>query len=49
MHRGNVVLHAKTEEKHSLTVNDLLARFEDLRRRDQMDGPAAEMLRRQYV
>jgi hypothetical protein len=30
-------------------VNDLLARFEDVRRADQLDEAAAEMLRRAYV
>ena len=49
MHRGNVVMHVGPEEKRNLTINDLLARFEDLRRRDQMDAGAAEMLQRQYV
>jgi hypothetical protein len=36
-------------EKRRARVDDLLARFEDVRRREQLDETAAEMLRRAYV
>jgi putative tryptophan/tyrosine transport system ATP-binding protein len=36
-------------DKRRLRVNDLLARFEDLRRADLLDESAAEMLKRNYV
>src|SRR5438093_9290886 len=49
MHRGRVVHELRGAEKRRLRVEDLLARFEDLRRADQLDETAAEMLRRNYV
>jgi ABC-type uncharacterized transport system ATPase component len=36
-------------EKHRLRTDDLLARFEEIRRADQLDESAAEMLSRLYV
>jgi hypothetical protein len=36
-------------EKQRLRPADLLARFEDIRRSNQLDQSAAEMLRAQYV
>jgi putative ABC transport system ATP-binding protein len=49
MHRGRVVHDFRGAEKQRLRVNDLLGRFEDLRREDQLDETAAEMLARAYV
>lgn len=49
MYRGQVVHDFKGAEKERLRVNDLLARFEELRRGEQLDEPAAELLRRVYV
>jgi putative tryptophan/tyrosine transport system ATP-binding protein len=49
MHRGRVVHDFRGAEKQRLRVNDLLARFEDLRREEQLDETAAEMLARAYV
>jgi putative ABC transport system ATP-binding protein len=49
MHRGRVIHDFSGMEKRRLRVNDLLARFEDVRRREQLDPTAAEMLRRTYV
>ena len=36
-------------EKRRLRTENLLARFEDLRRADQLDETAAELLQRAYV
>ena len=49
MHRGEVIHDFVGAEKRRLRGNDLLNRFEDVRRADQLDESAAEMLRRLYV
>ena len=49
MHRGKILHDLRGAEKQRLRVDDLLARFQDVRRRDQMDESVAEMLRRNYV
>ena len=49
MHRGEIVLDLRDAEKRRLRVNDLLSRFEEVRRADLLDETAAEMLRRTYV
>ena len=50
MIRALVVIHDfRGAEKKRLRANDLLARFEDVRRADQLDESAADMLRRLYV
>ena len=49
MHRGNVLHDFRGAEKRRLRADELLARFEDVRRADQLDESAAEMLRRLYV
>ena len=49
MHRGSVVQDFSGAEKKRIRVDDLLARFEEVRRADQLDETAAEMLRRVYV
>ncbi|HSP99623.1 MAG TPA: ATP-binding cassette domain-containing protein [Candidatus Dormibacteraeota bacterium] len=49
MHRGRIIHDFRGAEKHRLRVDDLLARFEDVRRGDQLDESAAQMLRRAYV
>jgi putative tryptophan/tyrosine transport system ATP-binding protein len=49
MHRGRILHDFRGAERHRLRVDDLLARFEDVRRGDQLDAAAAEMLRRRYV
>jgi putative ABC transport system ATP-binding protein len=49
MHRGRIVHDLRGAEKRRARVEDLLARFEDLRRADQLDHSAAEMLRRVYI
>jgi putative ABC transport system ATP-binding protein len=49
MHRGTIVQDFRGAEKKRIRVDDLLARFEEVRRADQLDETAAEMLRRVYV
>ena len=49
MHRGRVIHDFRGAEKQRLRIDDLLARFEEVRRSEQLDESAAEMLRRLYV
>ena len=49
MVRGRVIHDYSGADKKRLTPEDLLARFEEVRRADQLDESAAEMLRTQYV
>ena len=49
MHRGRIIHDFRGADKRRLRVNDLLARFEEVRRADQLDEAAADMLRRAYI
>jgi putative ABC transport system ATP-binding protein len=49
MHRGRVIHDVKGTEKRRLRPDDLLARFEEVRRGELLDPGAAEVLRREYV
>jgi putative tryptophan/tyrosine transport system ATP-binding protein len=49
MHRGQVIEDLRGAEKRRLRVDDLLARFEEVRRADRLDETAAELLRTRYV
>lgn len=49
MDRGRIVHDISGQEKQRLRPEDLLAHFEEIRRANQLDESAAEMLRRQYV
>ncbi len=49
MVRGRVLHDFQGAEKRRLTPEDLLARFEEVRRSEQLDESAADMLREQYV
>ncbi len=49
MVRGRVLHDFQGVEKRRLTPEDLLDRFEQVRRSEQLDESAAEMLREQYV
>jgi putative tryptophan/tyrosine transport system ATP-binding protein len=49
MHRGQVIHDFRGAEKARLRADDLLNRFEDVRRAEQLDESAAEMLQRLYV
>ncbi len=49
MHRGRIIHDFHGAEKRRLRADDLLARFEEVRRGEQLDESAAELLRRTYV
>jgi putative ABC transport system ATP-binding protein len=49
MHHGSIIYDASGAEKRRLRVEDLLHRFQEIRRRDQLDESAAEMLRKNYI
>jgi putative ABC transport system ATP-binding protein len=49
MHRGQIIHDFRGADKRRLRVNDLLARFEEVRRADQLDEAAADMLKRAYI
>jgi putative ABC transport system ATP-binding protein len=49
MHRGRIIHDFHGPEKRRLRADDLLARFEEVRRGEQLDESAAQLLRRAYV
>lgn len=49
MHRGKVVLELNGDQKRRVRPEELLGRFEELRRADLLDESAAELLERAYV
>lgn len=49
MDRGQIAFDISGVAKRRLKADDLLSRFEELRRANQLDESAAEMLRMQYV
>ncbi|HJY79995.1 MAG TPA: ATP-binding cassette domain-containing protein, partial [Candidatus Binatia bacterium] len=49
MHRGCILHDLHGAEKRRLRVEDLLARFEEVRRGELLDETAAHLLRRLYV
>ena len=49
MHRGRIVADISGAEKNRLRPGDLLDRFDAIRRREQIDLSAAEMLRETYI
>jgi putative ABC transport system ATP-binding protein len=49
MHRGRVIHDFRGAEKSRLRVDDLMSRFEQVRRAEQLDETAAEMIRQAYV
>ena len=49
MHRGELIHDLRGPEKRRLTPSDLIERFEELRRQDQLDEIAAEMLKASYI
>ena len=49
MHRGRLLHDFAGAEKQRLRPEDLLARFDDVRRTELLDDSAAEMLRTRYV
>ena len=49
MHRGSVAYRFEGADKQRLRVEDLLARFEELRRREMLDESVANLLEETYV
>src|SRR4051795_6730733 len=49
MHRGQVLHDLQGPERARVRPEDLLKRFDDVRRREQLDSTVAEMLQRNYV
>ena len=49
MHKGRVLHDLQGSERARVRPEDLLSRFEDVRRREQLDGAVAEMLAGTYV
>lgn len=49
MHRGRVLHDLRGAEKRRLRAEDLLERFDEVRRREQLDEGAAAMLRERYI
>ena len=49
MHKGQVAYRFAGADKQRLGADDLLARFEDLRRREMLDETAATLLEQTYI
>ncbi len=49
MHKGNVLHDFNATQKNRLRIDDLLIRFENVRRRELLDESASEFLRSRYV
>ncbi len=49
MNRGQIIQDFQGAEKRRLRVDDLLTRFDEVRRAEQLDETAAQMLERLYV
>src|SRR5205823_12703389 len=49
MHHGRIIQDFHGAEKKRIRVDELLARFEEVRRAELLDESAAEMLRRVYI
>jgi putative ABC transport system ATP-binding protein len=49
MHKGQIIDDISHEEKHRLTVSDLLDKFAELRKSELLTDEMLETLRREYV
>ena len=49
MHRGEIVADLQGPERSRARPEDLLARFDGIRRRERLNTSAAEILRQQYI
>jgi putative tryptophan/tyrosine transport system ATP-binding protein len=49
MHQGGIIMDCEGAAKRRLRADELLRRFEDLRRRELLDEGAAELIRVAYV
>jgi putative ABC transport system ATP-binding protein len=49
MHKGRIIHDLKGSERARVRPEDLIRRFDHVRRREQLDGDVAEMLAANYV
>jgi len=49
VHKGDIIHDVEGAEKSRLRVSDLLDKFNEVRRREQLDESAAEILRKRYI
>jgi putative ABC transport system ATP-binding protein len=49
MHKGQIIHDYKGATRQGVRSEDLLHRFEEVRRREQVDVRVAELLQRMYV
>ena len=49
LHNGKIVYDIKGDEKRRVKAGDLLALFDEIRRKEQVDPTTAEMLMKNYV
>ncbi len=49
MHKGNLLHDVNAHEKQRLRIDDLLSRFENVRRRELLDESVADLLRLRYI
>lgn len=49
MHKGRIMHDLQGNERARVRPEDLLSRFEDVRRREQLDGSVAELLTASYI
>jgi putative ABC transport system ATP-binding protein len=49
MHRGQVLHDLQGAERGRVRPEDLLKRFDEVRRREQLDATVAEILQRNYI
>ncbi|MFP4527819.1 MAG: ABC transporter ATP-binding protein [Candidatus Kapaibacterium sp.] len=49
MNKGRIAYEFDAEDKRRLRVNDLLALFDEIRRKEQLDTATAEMIEKNYV
>lgn len=49
VHKGEIIHDIVGAQKSSLRVSDLLDRFNDVRRRDQLDETSANVLQKRYI
>jgi putative ABC transport system ATP-binding protein len=49
MHKGRIIDDIDEREKQRLTVNDLLDKFSDIRKREKLTDDILEALRREYL
>jgi putative ABC transport system ATP-binding protein len=49
MHQGQIIDDIGAKEKHRLTVDDLLDKFSEIRKREKLTDDIVEQLRREYL